>query len=142
MKILIVDDNSFNLLTAQTLLEKNNIDAEFITCESGEEALKIIENNTKIDIVLLDIIMPKMDGIQTLTRIKSCPKMKDIHVLMFSSLTDKNMLEKSFQLGAIDYISKPIEPIEFIARVKSAISIKKNKLILETTVATIETQNN
>ncbi|PRR80781.1 hybrid sensor histidine kinase/response regulator [Clostridium vincentii] len=122
MNILIVDDSKFNLISAQDVIKSYEINCVTTLAYSGEEAIKII-NSQKIDIVLLDIVMPNLSGIETLEIIRR--DNKNIIILMFTSLTDKKYLEKSFELGANDYINKPIEPIEFISRLKSGIKMKE-----------------
>lgn len=122
MNILIVDDSKFNLISAQDVIKSYEINCITTLAYSGEEAIKII-NSQKIDIVLLDIVMPNLSGIETLEIIRR--NNKNIIILMFTSLTDKKYLEKSFELGANDYINKPIEPIEFISRLKSGIKMKE-----------------
>lgn len=122
MNILIVDDSKFNLISAQDVIKSYGINCVTTLAYSGEEAIKII-NSQKIDIVLLDIVMPNLSGIETLEIIRR--DNKNIIILMFTSLTDKKYLEKSFELGANDYINKPIEPIEFISRLKSGIKMKE-----------------
>lgn len=122
MNILIVDDTKLNLISARDLINDYGIKCSIDLAHSGEEALKVI-NSQRIDIVLLDIVMPGLSGIETLEIIRK--DNKNILILMFTSLTDKKYLEKSFELGANDYINKPIEPIEFISRLKSAIKMKE-----------------
>ena len=122
MNIFIVDDSKFNLISAQDVIKSYGINCITTLAHSGEEAIKII-NSEKIDIILLDIIMPNLSGIESLEIIRR--DNKNIIILMFTSLTDKKYLEKSFELGANDYINKPIEPIEFISRLKSAIKMKE-----------------
>lgn len=122
MNILIVDDSKFNLVSAQDVIKSYGIKCVTTIAHCGEEALEIV-NSEKVDIILLDIIMPRLSGIEVLEIIRR--KYKNIIIIMFTSLTDKKYLEKSFELGANDYINKPIEPIEFISRLKSAIKMKE-----------------
>ena len=122
MNILIVDDSKLNLVNAQDVIKSYGIDCVTTIAHCGEEALEIVKSEI-VDIILLDIIMPNLSGIEVLEIIRR--KDKNIIILMFTSLTDKRYLEKSFELGANDYINKPIEPIEFISRLKSAIKMKE-----------------
>lgn len=122
MKLLIVDDSRMNRIYASSLIEKNHIDLDVHFADSGEAALaKMAEVN--IDIVLLDIIMPGIDGVETLERIMRDIS-KEIKVLMYSTISDSSALERCFKLGAVDFIHKPLEEIEFIARLKSVIRQK------------------
>lgn len=123
MNFLIVDDSRLNRIFASSLVEKNGIDVIVYFAESGEEALEII-HKSQIDIVLLDIIMPGIDGVETLRRISE-EYGNSIKVLMYSTVSDGVALQTCFELGAVDFIHKPIEEIEFIARLNSAIRQKQ-----------------
>ncbi len=129
MNLLFVDDSRFNLVHAIDTIKDSDIKCEIFTASSGEEALKSIEEKN-IDIVILDIIMPGMTGLDVLKEIKNNSKHKNLIVIMFTSLTDKEYLKKSFELGANDYINKPINEIEFLSRIKNAINLKKSQMDL------------
>ena len=120
MNILIVDDTKFDIMIVREIIKNSEIECFITTAGSGEEAIEII-NSQEIDIVLLNIVMPKLSGIETLEIIRR--KNKNIIILMITSLMDKKYLEKSFELGANDYVNMPIEPIEFISRLKAAIKM-------------------
>ncbi len=124
MRLVLVDDSMVILRHAEQILRNNGTLAEILTCQSGEALLEICREQ-EVDIVLLDIVMPKMNGIEVLKKIKSNPELKSIEVLMFSSLSDKETLRDCFELGATDYIAKPIVDLEFNARINSVIR-KKN----------------
>lgn len=132
MKILIVDDSKIILKMANDLILSNRICNSVLTADSGEKGLEIVENED-IDVILLDIIMPGINGLDVLRELNKTGKLEYIKVLMFTSLSDRNALKTSFELGASDYIGKPIEPVEFLARIKSAINEQKlrNKLRAE-----------
>ncbi|URZ02369.1 hybrid sensor histidine kinase/response regulator [Clostridium felsineum] len=122
MNILVIDDAKLNLLAVQNIVAEYKIECNLILVNSPEEGLKKIESE-KIDIILLDIVMPNLSGIDVLKMVRD--KHKNIVIIMFTSLTDKKYLKESFDLGANDYINKPIEPIEFISRLKSAIKLRE-----------------
>ncbi len=122
MNFLIVDDSRLNRVFASSLIGKNNLDLMVYFAESGEEALESIRDNN-IDIVLLDIIMPGIDGVETLRRIVATFK-RNIKVIMYSTISDGKSLEQCFEIGAVDFIHKPIEEMEFIARLNSVIKQK------------------
>ncbi len=124
MKLVLVDDSVMILKHAEQILRKSELPVDILTCQSGEELLEIC-NEQEIDIVLLDIVMPNMDGFEVLKRIKRSERLKSIEVLMFSSLSDKEILRDCFEMGATDYIAKPIVDLEFNARINSVIR-KKN----------------
>lgn len=129
MNLLIVDDSKFNLVQVTDVLKEANIDCNIFTATSGEEAINIIKDNN-IDIMLLDIIMPKMTGLEVLEEIRSNSKYRELIIMMLTSLTDKQYLKKSFDLGANDYISKPINEIEFTSRIKGAMRLRRHQIEL------------
>lgn len=113
-KVLIVDDQPENLAILAQMLE--GMDIELFVALSGKEALERIEA-FPIDLVLLDVIMPNMDGYAVCTAIKSNPKTKDIPVVFLSILYGVEDKLKGFACGADDYISKPLIHQELVARV-------------------------
>lgn len=140
MVILIVDDSKLNLTIARNILSENNIKCEILLANNGEEALKIIEEK-HVDIVLLDIVMPGISGVETLKIIKSNKKHKNVNVVMLTSLTDMNIIKECFEHGASDFINKPIEPIEFIARIKASMREVNYKVSLADVVEIVSNQN-
>lgn len=123
MKLVIVDDSNLILKFAEGTLIKNAVPVEITLCRSGEEVLKLMEN-TAFDIILLDIVMPGMSGIEVLRTVKKEEKYRHTEIIMFTSIGDKETLHECFELGAVDYIAKPIDELEFLARIKSAIRKK------------------
>ena len=120
MKVLIVDDEvGIREVIKEYCLNENY---EVLEAENGMDALKIIENTKDIDIIILDIMMPKMDGYTTLTEIK---KICDIPVIMLSARADEYDKLQSFDLGVDDYVTKPFSPKELIARIKVVSSRNK-----------------
>lgn len=140
MKILIVDDTRFILEYAKNILIENHINCEIVLANSGIQALEILHSQ-EIDIVILDIVMPKLDGLEVLKKIREDKKLSNLPVIMFTSLTDTLALKKSFEYGANDFIHKPIEPIEFISRINAAINVRTYELYLNETLNTIQVQN-
>jgi PleD family two-component response regulator len=129
MRILIVDDSENSRdLTEAALLSANYHDVT--TVSSAWEALKILDvgRNTDepgiIDLVLLDIIMPEMDGIEACARIRNDPRYGDFPIIMMTSLDDMDSLANAFVAGATDYVTKPINRVELVARVRSALKLK------------------
>lgn len=120
-KVLIVDDSKFNINLLADLLKE---DYKVMPAKSGEQALNIINSDKCPDLVLLDIVMPEMDGYEVCKAIKSNDKTKDLPVIFITANTDENSIEKAYDVGGIDYISKPIKPKEVLARVKTQIEIR------------------
>ncbi len=127
MSILIVDDSKFIL----RFVEQHLISAGFKevnTLTSGEAALSFLNDNNnykRVDLILMDVFMEGTSGLAVCEVIKQDPKFKDIQVMIMTSDTSEEILQKSFDAGAIDYIAKPIRKTELLARVSSAIKLKK-----------------
>lgn len=116
-RILLVDDNPTNLKVLHDTLKNRGY--ELRIAKSGEQALKIAQNS-RPDLVLLDIMMPPgIDGYETIQRLKQDPEMKDTPVVFLSALNDTHDKVKGLDLGAVDFISKPFQADEVIARVNT-----------------------
>ena len=134
MKILVVDDSRTIRVIIKAYLNEAGYD-ELILVGTAIEALDTLGidsegkasklNFTDIDLILLDIVLPDLDGMEVCRVIKSVESLQDIPVIMVTSLTEKEHLEKAFAAGAIDYIRKPINKIEMLARIRSALKLKK-----------------
>jgi DNA-binding response OmpR family regulator len=140
MLIYAVDDDPINLKLLKSILIQNNFDrVELIY--SGSDLLK--EINMEIpDLILLDIMMPGISGYDILKEIKESRKHKHIPIIMITAAPleeDMEPMRRSFELGAMDYISKPFNTIELIMRVKSALFIEKQRKDLELAIRTIRT---
>jgi PAS domain S-box-containing protein len=112
--ILIVDDTPTNLEMLLDCLEEYGF--KVVVAEDGESALEMAEYAPP-DLILLDILMPEMDGFETCRRLKTNPATQDIPVIFMTALTDKVDKVKGLNLGAVDYITKPLEHEEVLARV-------------------------
>jgi signal transduction histidine kinase/CheY-like chemotaxis protein/HAMP domain-containing protein len=106
-RILVVDDDVRNLFALTTAFEKYRINA--ITAESGQEAMKILEDNDDIDMVLMDIMMPEMDGYETTQKIRREHKNTGLPIIAVTAKAMKGDREKCIEAGASDYITKPVK---------------------------------
>ncbi len=113
--VLIVDDQPVNLKYLTVLLEKNNY--RVVIAENGADAIDSVWENPP-DVILLDIMMPDMDGFEVCERLKKDSSTKDIPILFITALTDNSMKLKAFEAGGTDYITKPFVSAEVLARVK------------------------
>lgn len=120
-KILIVDDEPINVLIAQKILQKKDYDV--ITAASGAEALEKIKE-TPPDLILLDIMMPEMNGFEVCNQLQKNQKTKDIPVIFLTAVAEKESIVKGFEVGGVDYLTKPFNNLELLARVKAHISLK------------------
>ena len=119
--ILIVEDNEANRGLLATLLQRSG--HTVIMAENGVEALKLMREQNP-DVVLLDIMMPKMDGYQVLDNMKQDPELRDMPVLVISAVDDMDSVVKCIELGADDYLYKPIKRILLTARVEACLAKK------------------
>jgi len=125
MRVMIVDDSKTIVKIVSMLLEKKiDSELEIVQCSSGEVALRKL-NDIEVDLILLDVVMDGMDGFETCQKIKNNPKTEDIAVIFLTSRTEEDDIIKGFEVGGIDYISKPFRETEFIARVKTQLKIIK-----------------
>jgi adenylate cyclase len=117
--ILIVDDNDDNRFTLSLLLETDG-HARIVSASGGQEALSLL-NSERFDLILLDMIMPDLNGDEVLKSIKNNPDTRDIPVVMISADTDTEKVAKCIELGADDYLPKPFNPTILRARVGAAL---------------------
>ena len=116
IKILVVEDESFLLDLYQIKLEQSGF--EIIKASNGDEGVSLAKLEQP-GLILLDILMPQVDGYEMLAKIKSDPKTKNIPVIIFSNLSQKEEIEKGLKLGASDFIIKTsVTPSQLEARVK------------------------
>ena len=126
-KILAIDDNLDNLIVIKALLSDSFPDALIFTVQSGIEGLNVAQKENP-DVILLDLVMPVMDGFETCKRIKEDENLKRIPVIILTALrTDAQSRIKTLQLGAEAFLSKPIDEAELVAQVNTMIRIKKSE---------------
>lgn len=120
-KILIVDDEPHNLLLLRTLLAHMGHQVREAT--NGVDALKALDSG--IDLVLSDVMMPGMNGFELVRRMRELPDLDDVPVIMVTTLGDKNSRLRAVEAGAMDYISKPLDPLELRVRVEAGLRMKQ-----------------
>ena len=130
--VLVVDDNPHNLELILAYLE--DMECRTISAEGGLEALEIIQNNPP-DLVLLDVMMPKISGFEVCRKIKSNTRTTDIPVIMVTALNEMGDIERAIQSGTDDFLSKPVNKWELITRVKTMLRLKHLTDKLERTLA-------
>ena len=121
-KILVVDDEPLNIHVLVGLLKDKY---KVIAAKSGEQALKAANSSNKPDLILLDIMMPEMDGYEVCTRLKADSHTKDIPVIFISAKSNVADETKGLALGAVDYIAKPVSPAIVQARVHTHLALKE-----------------
>jgi len=121
-RLLVVDDNKVNRLLLGRSLEQQGHAIEM--AENGRQALEMLQA-TPFDLVLLDIEMPEMDGYQVLERIKTDLKLRDIPVIITSALEEVDSVVKCIEMGAEDYLTKPVNPVLLKARIGASLEKKR-----------------
>jgi putative two-component system response regulator len=128
--ILIIDDVVDNIKVAMNILKEEHKDLSFAT--NGMEALELLEAKpTTFDLILLDIMMPGIDGFKVCQNIKQNLRIQDIPIIFLTAKVDVDSIDKGFSLGAVDYISKPFQATELLARVRTHIQLYQSKKMLE-----------
>ena len=130
-KVLIVDDTPENI---QVLMETLKEDYAIVAAINGEKALKMAAAEPAPDIVLLDVMMPGMDGFEVCKKLKADDKTKDIPVIFITALSDAEDEAKGLALGAVDYLNKPFNPDLVMARIRNHLELKSYRDRLETLV--------
>ncbi len=127
-QILIVDDVPDNIQIAMNFLKEEPYDLSFAT--RGQEALALMRSNT-YDLILLDIMMPEMDGFQVCRLMKADPMLQDIPVIFVTAKVDVDAISQGFQAGGVDYITKPFHAEELLARVDTHLTLYQAKQALQ-----------
>ena len=117
-KILLVDDNEVQLSISEVQLNK---EYDVTTAKSGREALDYLFHGHVPDLIMLDILMPDMDGWETFGRLRAISKLHEVPILFLSSINDEEEIDRAFDMGAVDFIIKPCNSSELMERVKKAV---------------------
>ena len=120
--ILCVDDTPTNLQLVKNILDKKGYKVTLV--ESGAQALAYLKSKHKVDLILLDIMMPEMDGYEVCRILKkSSEKIRKIPVIFLTAVTDINGVSKGFDVGGVDYVTKPFRPKELLARIQTHLKL-------------------
>ncbi len=137
-RILVVDDIGQNISVVNEILKPYYT---IMVALNGQKALSIANSDTPPDLILLDIMMPEMDGYEVCKKLKSDLKTREIPIIFLSALDDTKDKVKGFELGAVDYVSKPFQPQEVIARVRTHLTISSLKKSLAEKNEELKTAN-
>lgn len=111
--ILVVDDSESNIEMVLAILDNYDV----IPATSGKDALELV-GSEHIDLILLDILMPEMNGFEVCKKLKEAENTKDIPVIFLTAQKDEDSIEAAYLTGGVDYVTKPFKPVELLARVK------------------------
>ena len=137
-KILVIDDNPQNLRLLYSLLSKEEYDVRPVT--SAEQALLTIKKSSPPDLILLDIKMPEMNGFQLCEQLKSNEKTRKIPIIFISAMNHIDDIIRGFSLGGVDYITKPFQEEEVLARVNTQVALRNQQATLEIKNAALESE--
>jgi CheY-like chemotaxis protein len=112
-KVLVVDDDMRNIFALSTVLEEQEM--RVVSADNGRAAIRLLEEQDDIDIVLMDIMMPDMDGMDTMREIRKIPKLKSVPIVAVTAKAMKGDREKCIEAGAWDYLSKPVDTEQLLA---------------------------
>lgn len=120
-KILVVDDSATNVVLLEAVLSEQGY--EIYSAMSALEAFQILKKN-KVDLILLDLLMPKVSGFDFLKEVKRNNHLKEIPVIIVSALNDMANVKKTLALGAVDFVEKPIDIQQFVEKVDAILNKK------------------
>ena len=126
--ILVIDDDEMNLQIAKMILERK-LPCKVLGADNGVDGIEILKNQ-RVHLVLLDVMMPDFDGIETLQEIRNDPQIKNVPVMMLTATTDLDTIKKVGALGVKDYIKKPFLPADLLERVEKKLAEVHSEEIL------------
>jgi CheY-like chemotaxis protein len=115
-KVLVVDDDARNIFALTTVLE--NQEMEVLSATNGRQAIKLIQNTPDLSVVLMDIMMPEMDGYATMREIRRNPDLRSLPILALTAKAMKGDREKCLEAGASDYVAKPVNTDQLLSMLR------------------------
>ncbi len=138
--ILVVDDDKFSLAITMKYIQESGVSMHILHATNGRLACRVTEVS-KPDLIIMDWEMPEMSGIQAISYLKCNPETSDIPIIMTTAHTSSDYIRKAFAAGAIDYVRKPIDKVELMARMNSAIALTSSYKEIQEQKKVIEIQN-
>ena len=112
-KVLIVDDDLRNIFALSSVLERQ--DMQVLHAENGKDGIRVLEKNQEVEIVLMDIMMPEMDGYDTMRAIRKIARFKSLPIITLTAKAMKGDRDKCIEAGASDYITKPVDVAQLLS---------------------------
>lgn len=137
--VLIVDDNEQNLELLQAYLD--DLGGPVRVANDGIQAIESVKNDPP-DIILLDIMMPRMSGYQVCKQLKESDQTRDIPIIMVTALSEVGDVERAIDVGADDFLTKPVNKLELLTRVRSLLRVRQLKRNLDSAVAEVQALRN
>jgi two-component system, OmpR family, alkaline phosphatase synthesis response regulator PhoP len=131
-KIVIADDNDQNVELLEAYL--SDFDCVIRTAHDGEETLQVVEEFAP-DLLLLDVMMPRLSGFEVCKKIRANPDSKDLLILMITALNEAADFERGVQAGTDDFLTKPVNKVELLCRIRSLLRVRHLKSQLDRTLA-------
>lgn len=131
-KILIADDNLQNVELLEAYL--SDVDCQIQTAYDGEETLRVVDEFAP-DLVLLDVMMPRLSGFEVCRKLRANPSTRDTLILMVTALNETSDFERGVQAGTDDFLTKPVNKVELLCRVRSLLRVRHLKSQLDRTLA-------
>jgi DNA-binding response OmpR family regulator len=131
-KILIADDNVQNVELLEAYL--SDFDCEIRTAHDGEETLSVVEEFGP-DLLLLDVMMPRLSGFEVCKKLRADPRTKELLILMVTALNEAADFERGVQAGTDDFLTKPVNKVELLCRIRSLLRVRHLKTQLDRTLA-------
>jgi DNA-binding response OmpR family regulator len=131
-KILIADDNVQNVELLEAYL--SGIDCEIRTAIDGEDTLRVVDE-FRPDLLLLDVMMPRLSGFEVCKKLRANPATKELLILMVTALNEASDFERGVQSGTDDFLTKPVNKVELLCRIKSLLRVRHLKSQLDRTLA-------
>jgi len=130
--ILIADDNLQNVELLEAYLAE--VECEILTAYDGEETLRAVEAS-RPDLILLDVMMPKLSGFEVCRKLRANPASRDTLILMVTALNEASDFERGVQAGTDDFLTKPVNKVELLCRIRSLLRVRHLKSQLDRTLA-------
>src|SRR5207302_9404600 len=116
-EVLVVDDDNSNIFAINILVERHSM--QMITASNGQEAIKLVESTEDLSLVLMDVMMPEMDGYETMRRIRSKHQFRQLPIIALTAKAMKGDREKCLEAGASDYVAKPVNTEQLLSMVRT-----------------------